>query len=135
MKRVLGFTLLELLIMVAIVATLLMVAVPSYRVYVRKGRRTDGIQSINALRLAEEKYRSMNNQYGTLVQVQSLANIPLSSYYTFTITSIGATTYTITADPIGDQANDAEGGTSCDPLVFAVSGTTETKTPAACWPD
>jgi type IV pilus assembly protein PilE len=128
-----GFSLLEMLMVVAISAIILTIAVPSYQHYMRRGRRVDGIHSILALRLAEEQYRTQNTQYGTLAQVQSLTGISLSTHYAFTITNISATTYVITASAVGSQANDMENGTSCDSLAFAMNNTIESKTPEVCW--
>lgn len=128
-----GFSFFELLMVLLISSILIVIAVPNYHSYIRHSRRVDGMHSIYALRLAEEKYRTTNNQYGTLAQAQSLTNTSLSSHYTYNITNVGASSYTIVATAQGDQANDTEGSTACNILTFAVNNTAETKTPATCW--
>lgn len=128
-----GFSLFELLMVLLISSILILIAIPNYTNYIRSSRRIDGIHSIYALRLAEEKYRTANNQYGTLAQVQSLTSTSLSSNYTYNITNVGASSYKITATAQGDQANDKEDGTACNILAFAVNNTAENKTPAVCW--
>ena len=70
MKKRKGFSLLELILVLFITAVLLLIAVPGYQQYVKKSRRLDGIQAIQAIKLAEEKYRMGNLQYGTLAQIK-----------------------------------------------------------------
>lgn len=52
-----GFTLIELMITVVIVAVLAAIALPGYNNYVRKARRADGQAALLALQLAQEKFR------------------------------------------------------------------------------
>lgn len=54
--RELGFTLLELIISVAIVAILAAVAVPSYSQYVTQSRRADGVAELTRVMQRQEKY-------------------------------------------------------------------------------
>jgi len=129
-----GYTLIEMLIAVTMLAILVIVATSVYPTYVRKGRRIDAINSLLSITLAEERYRGNNTQYGTLAQVWGGVTTSSEGYYTLSISNVSATTYTITATAVGNQANDAADGTSCSSLVIAVSNGTITKTPAACWP-
>jgi len=128
-----AFSLIEVISVLVISSILVIIAIPSYHSYARKSRRTEGIHSIYALRLAEEKYRAINSTYGTLAQVQSLAGVPLSNHYTCSITNNDASGYLITATALGDQANDTANGTACNILQFELNNTAETKTPAICW--
>ena len=130
----LGFTLIELMITIIVVGILGVIAVASYSSYGLKSRRSDGINAILAVSLAEERYRSNNTQYGTLAQVYGGVSASPQGYYTISISSNTATSYTITATAQGTQASDAEGSTSCASLVYTASSGTVTKTPAACWP-
>jgi type IV pilus assembly protein PilE len=133
MQKDSAFSFLEVLLVLLISGILIVLAVPNYQKYIRKSRRIDGIHSISALRLAEEKYRTTNNQYGNLAQVQSLTNTPLSTHYTYTITNVSATSYTITATAQGAQTSDTESGTACNILIFVTNNTVVTKTPVICW--
>jgi type IV pilus assembly protein PilE len=132
-RETFGFTLVELIFALVIIAILSAVAVGLFRPYTLKTRRVDGINAILNLQLTEERYRSTNTQYGSLAQIGG-SGTSTQGYYTLTITNTGATTYTITATGVGAQANDAEGSTACSPLVLTVNGLTVTPTPAACWP-
>lgn len=134
MKHKTGFTLIELLIALAILAILSTIAVTSYTSYVRKGRRTDGLHTLLAMSLAEEKYRMTNSTYGTLAQVWGGVSTSPQGYYTLSISNVTASSYTLTATAIGNQANDSDSGTTCTPLTLTVSSGTTTQAPATCWP-
>ena len=129
-----GFTLIELMITVLLVSIIALIASNTYSNYVRKGRRIDAINSLLSISLAEERYRTTNTTYGTLAQVWSSVTASTEGYYTLAISNVSATAYTITATATGDQANDAQNGTSCSPLTLTVSNGTITKSPATCWP-
>ena len=64
-----GFTLIELMIVLAIVAILAAVAYPAYRDQVVKARRTDAKTSLEQLRLDQEKWRANNRTYGSLADL------------------------------------------------------------------
>lgn len=134
-RKVFGFTLVELLITLLIISIATVVAIWTFGDQVRRGRRVDGINALLSISLAEERYRSNNTTYGTLAQVWGGVTASAEGYYTLAISNLSATSYTITATGVGNQANDAADGVSCGVLTLAVSNGTVTKTPAACWPD
>lgn len=129
-----GVTIIELLITVAIIAILMIIATVMYTSQIRNGRRIDAINTLFSMALAEENYRSTNTTYGTLAQAWNGVTTSAGGYYTLTITEVSATAYTITATATGDQLNDAEGSTSCTPLILTLSSGTTTKSPSVCWP-
>ena len=103
MKSQRGFTLIELMIVVGVIAILAMFAIPSYLEYVRKGKRSDGVRAISELQLGLERYRSECPTYvdSFLTTCPGLA-YPVatsSSYYTVTVSGQSTTGYTITAAP------------------------------------
>ena len=96
----LGFTLIELMITVAIIAIIAAIAVPSYNGYVERARRADGKKALLNVMLLQEKYRTNHVTYGTVGPDYSH-----DGHYDITITT-GSGGYTATADPTGVQASD-----------------------------
>ena len=58
-----GFTLIELMIVVAIVAILLAIALPSYTDYVTRGKLTEAQNTLSAYRVSMEQYYQDNRSY------------------------------------------------------------------------
>jgi len=133
-KKFHGFTFVELMITLSIVAILTIIAFANYSSSVRQGRRSDAFDAFNGISLAEERYRSSNTTYGTLAQVWGGTTTSAGGYYTLSISNVSATSYTITATANSAQANDKEGSTTCSPLSFAYSNGAITKSPSVCWP-
>jgi type IV pilus assembly protein PilE len=129
-----GVSIIELLVTIVIVAILALIAVVIYTSQVRNSRRTDAINTLFSIALAEESYRTTNTTYGTLAQVWNGVTTSTGGYYTIAISTVAATTYTITATATGDQVNDAQNGTSCSVLTYSMNAGTVTETPTACWP-
>lgn len=132
-KFIKGFSLLELIVAIVIVAILAAIAVSSYRSYILKGNRSDALRTLLAMQMAQEKYRMNNSTYGTLAQVWNGVTTSENGFYTLAISANTATTYTLTATAVGSQANDSEDGTSCTTITLTYSNGTTTRTPAACW--
>jgi len=133
LSRSKGFTLIELLIVVAIVGILAYLAVPSYRTYLYKSRRSEATSTLLNIHLEQEKYRANNTAYGSLTTVWGGITSTDNGHYTLTITNTSGTGFTVTATAVGDQANDQQNGTSCTPLTLLVNGAATTKSPTACW--
>jgi type IV pilus assembly protein PilE len=129
-----GFSFLELMVVVLIVGILTILAVMMYTGNVRQGRRSDGVNTLLSMSLAEERYRTINTTYGTLAQVWGGVTTSSQGYYTLGISGTSATGYTLTATAAGDQANDVSGSTACSTLTLTSSNGTVTETPANCWP-
>ncbi len=134
-----GFTLIELMVTVAIVSILATIAVASYSSQVQKSRRTDARSALLDLSGREEKLFSTTNAYSATPSDLGYGAVgtpwPISvgsGYYTVTVVIPTATSYTITATPIGSQASDTACATlSLDQL--GVQSSTGTGTTATCW--
>lgn len=109
-----GFTLIELMFVVAIVAILLALAYPSYQDSVRKARRADATTSLMERAQGLERCFTRFNSY-THADCPNPAGASDDGYYTLTVERT-ATTYTLTAEATGDQANDACGDYTVDYL-------------------
>lgn len=82
-----GFTLIELMITVAIVAILAAVALPAYGDYVRRGQLPEGQSTLSSLRVRFEQYFQDNRAYGVGTDCVGLNwttnNIRLGRNFTF----------------------------------------------------
>ncbi|MDP2008243.1 MAG: type IV pilin protein [Rubrivivax sp.] len=130
-----GFTLVELMIAVAIVAVLASVAYPAFQDSIRKGRRAEAFTALSALQQAQERWRSNNATYTTTLANTAASNaapnglnIPATSssgLYTIGVTvdsGTASTTYiaTATANSGSSQANDG----NCKVLGVQMAGGT-----------
>ena len=89
MKLQTGFTLIELMIVVAIVAILSAVAVPAYSSYSMRGKIPDATSNLAALRVSMEQFYQDNRNYGT-APACGVTAMPVSSYFTFSCVSAGS---------------------------------------------
>lgn len=137
-----GFTLLELMLVVAIVAVLAAIALPSYRSYVIRANRTQGQQVMQDIANREEQYRLDARSYTSTLGSGGLnytVSSDVAANYTIApaVVAVGATgadcngtagalvgpAYTVTATAVGGQAGDGN-------LCLDSNGN---KTPAAKW--
>ena len=98
-----GFTLIELMVTIAIVGILAAIAVPMFGEQMAKGRRSEAMSGLTDLQLREERWRSKHSTYGALAD---LGTAPASDYYDFSVSAASGTDVLITATPKGGQADD-----------------------------
>ena len=105
-----GFTMIELMIVVAIVGILAAIAYPAYQEQVRQSRRADCAGELTLLANAMERWFTLNGSYPATVAAMNFpANCPIDGgtvSYTFSIPARTATTFTVQATPTGPQTSD-----------------------------
>jgi len=135
-----GFTLVELMITVAVVAILAMIAIPSYTQYVRRGNRTDATKTLTLDAQALERCYSQSFSYAACPGAAAGAAPSVEGQYTVTITipdpAQPAPSYIISAVPLTpSQVAD----TACALFTLNTKNTQFAQTSAAvantqtCW--
>jgi prepilin-type N-terminal cleavage/methylation domain-containing protein len=133
-----GFTLIELMIVVAIIAILAAIALPIYTTYITRSKLTDAQNNLSAARVSMEQFYQDNRAYFSSSSSSTCgATMPTSKYFTLTCALESSTTYLITAT--GDS------GTSVADFTFTIdqnndrtttsvaSGWYSSTLPASCW--
>ena len=119
MKQARGFTLIEIMIVVVIIAILAAIAIPSYQSQLRKGRRADAQTFMSDIAQKQAQYLLDARQYAidpnAIKTLGLVAPTSVSDYYTVTVVA-GATTpsYAITAAPIAGKAQVKDGALTLD---------------------
>ncbi len=130
-----GFTLIELMVVVAILGIIAAFAIPSYDRYVVRSKRADGMSALLNAMNAMERHRAVNFGYqGAAVGTTFMQNVPANDpYYQLSLDQLTATSYRITATPINSMAG-RDG-----PLTINHQGvrtwTDESGNLNSCWPE
>ena len=138
-----GFSLIELMVVVAIFAIISTIAVNSYRRYTLRATRTEGRLALLAIQVAQEKYFLQNNQYaqdiatviaappaGLGIGAINASGVTGNGNYTISFSAVTPTTYTLQAVATGNQTKDTA---AC--LTFTINEQGQ-RTPADstnCW--
>ncbi len=134
-----GFTLIELMVTIAIVSILAVIAIPAYQEQVRKTRRADCQAELFKFANAMEKYFTINNTYNSATNSGlgfTQCTVKGTKMYDLTISAQSVSSYTLQAAPASGspQANDKCGTLTVNNLgqkniSSAASGITNSD----CW--
>lgn len=135
-----GFTLIELMVTVAVVGVLASIAYPSYMSQVRKSRRAEAVAEVSKIQQAQERWRANCPLYSDNIPAATAGcattsglNIPAVSgaRYAYALSGATANSYTLTATAVtgSSQASD----TGCTALTVTVTNGTGVNTPSNCW--
>lgn len=138
-----GFTLIELMTVVAVVALLSTIAVSSYSNYVLRTNRTEGRMALLAIQAAQEKYFLQNNAYaqdiatvvaappgGLGINTLDAAGVTANGNYTISFVGPTANTYTLQAVAKGHQTNDTA---ACLTFTITEQGIHTPADSSGCW--
>lgn len=126
-----GFTLIEMMVVVAIVGILLTLALPAYNDYLMRGRTTEAFGALGGAQASAEQYWSNNRSYAGF---DGAASFPANTAnFSYALTGASASGYLLTATGVGKMAG----------FVYTIdqNGTrATTATPSwgansACWVD
>ncbi len=113
MKKARGFTLIELMITVAVIAVIASIAYPSYQEQIRKTRRSDAKAALMDAAARMERHYTQFGQYGGGAVISATSP---EQFYSIVVTGTiaGSQVFTITATRAGQQANDKCGNFTID---------------------
>ena len=136
-KKSAGFTLIELMITVAIVGILAAIALPAYNQYIARGKRAEARVALLQAEGWLERFYTENNSYITAADTNTTFNtryssVPSTGAANYSITLVVNTaSYTITTAPLGSMTND-KCGTYLKSNVGTLSVTSATLPLADC---
>ncbi len=134
MKRFAGFTLIELMVVIAVVAILSTIAITTYRSYTMRANRIDAEAVLLKVQVAEEKYFLQSSTYTTSLATLGLPTTSPTGFYTLAVAAGSsnsiASSYTATATAIGSQTNDKA---ACLTLSIDDQGSQTPVPSSGCW--
>ena len=126
-RNIAGFTLMELMIVVAIIGIIAAVGYPSYTQYVIRGKRSEGRSALLDAAARMERYYSDNNQYATLATV-GIGATSETGLYDITQQSLtnGNQNYVLRAAPTFTDAD-------CGYFDITQAGAKTSESGTTCW--
>jgi type IV pilus assembly protein PilE len=159
-----GLTLIEMMMVVAIIAIIAAMVLPTYQQSVRTSRRADAVLALQQIQVAQERLRAECTSYAAELAAARFCNpgpgippgtppihtlaflnrgpngtgISDDGFYTLALSNVTAAGYTATASAVAGTSQaadtDTNTGIDCTVLTLQVAGPNLTRTPAGCWP-
>jgi len=135
MKKSLGFTLVEVMIAVAIIGVIASLAYPSYLSYLRDSRRADAEGVLVEMAAWMERRYTVDGQYnqgGTpALPIQKSPRDGAATHYQISVSAIDEDSFTLTATAVGGQTEE-----ECGNLTITQTGARGSDGPGNdCWDD
>jgi type IV pilus assembly protein PilE len=147
-NKIQGFTLIEIMVVLVIVAILAAVAYPSYQESIRKSRRAEGHAALMQLMLQQERYYSQSNSYFAFSSASTdpvqmkfkwySGEMPAASSYEISASActgdVIQNCVLLTAKPGTAKVNSAHTDAACGNLMLSSAGVkTVSGTATHCW--
>jgi type IV pilus assembly protein PilE len=134
MRQQRGFTLIEVMVVVAIVAILAGIALPSYTDYVKRGKIQEATTNLLTMRTKLEQYYQDQKSYALACAAGTVAPLPADQkYFTITCPTLSATAYTVRATGIGDLTGFVYEINQANARSSTVTGVSGWSGNASCW--
>lgn len=136
-RKIAGVTLIELMMVIAVLGVLASIAIPAYRGYTERARRTEGTSALLSLRTQQERWYIQNNTYtNDLAALGFAGGCSENCVYTLDFTVAPDTTgYTARAQPtVGGGTNGVtqERDTDCSWFTITAQGARDAENDV-CW--
>lgn len=114
-----GFTLIEMLITLVVLSVLTIMAYPSYVAWIVKANRSDAMATLSQDQTILERCYAQTFAYnGACASLPAFPQASTQGFYSVALSNLTATTYTLTATPVGQQVRD----TTCVSMSIDQSG-------------
>ncbi len=101
-----GFTLIELMVTLLLFSVLMAVALPGYRGQWRASHRSEGVQALTSLQLAQESFRSRQTRYARSLSELLLPEHSANGRFRLSVLQAASDGFTLEAQAVGDQSRD-----------------------------
>jgi len=116
--RAAGFTLVELLVVMAVMAILASIALPNYQRHLEESRRADAVAGLMQGRQQLERCYTRQASYAGC----STLSVSPEGHYGISLSSVNAGSYRLVADPDADAASGAQADDACGALWITQDG-------------
>ncbi|TCV88952.1 type IV pilin protein [Sulfurirhabdus autotrophica] len=130
-----GFTLIEVMVVVAIIGILSAIAMPAYNGYVLRGKLTEAFATLADTRVKLEQYYQDNRSYAGACATGTSVPLPTGKYFVFSCPTLSTTAFSVVATGVAAQGTGGFVYTINDANVQGTStvGSGWSGTGATCW--
>jgi len=121
-----GITLIELMIVLAVLSVLAAIALPSYEQVMERARRSEAREALSDFAARQEQFFLDNTTYASVVSVLGRNALTEKGYYMISVPTFTAVSYTLRATAQASQGSD----TTCATMSLTSTGS---KSPDDCW--